>query len=88
MRKLAADVDAGGICSITQDQEGRFIFSYWEHYALNKRKKLLASPLKIVYQQGEQFQAIFAEEDKKTPLSRIGAVLATRNNENLFPFDQ
>ena len=84
MRKLAADVDAGGICSITQDQEGRFIFGYWEHYALNKRKKLLASPLKIVYQQGEQFQTIFAEENKKTPLSRIGAVLATRNNEIYF----
>ena len=84
MRKLAADVDTGGICSITQDQEGRFIFGYWEHYALNKRKKLLASPLKIVYQQGEQFQTIFAEEDKKTPLSRIGAVLATRNNEIYF----
>ncbi|MDE2733785.1 MAG: sigma 54-interacting transcriptional regulator, partial [Gemmatimonadota bacterium] len=84
MRKLAADVDAGGICSITQDQEGRFIFGYWEHYALNERKKLLASPLKIVYQQGEQFQTIFAEEDKKTPLSRIGAVIAMRNNEIYF----
>ncbi|MCY3665665.1 MAG: sigma 54-interacting transcriptional regulator, partial [Gemmatimonadetes bacterium] len=84
MRKLAADVDAGGICSITQDQEGRFIFGYWEHYALNKRKKLLASPLKIVYQQGEQRQTIFAEDDKKTPHSRIGRVLATRNNAIYF----
>ncbi|MDE2741820.1 MAG: sigma 54-interacting transcriptional regulator, partial [Gemmatimonadota bacterium] len=83
-RKLAADVDAGGICSITQDQEGRFIFGYWEHYALNKRKELLASPLKIVYQQGEQRQTIFAEDNKKTPLSRIGAVLTTRNNEIYF----
>ena len=83
-RKLAADVDAGGICSITQDQEGRFIFGYWERYALNKRRELLASPLKIVYQQGEQFQTIFAENDKKTPCSRIGTVLATRNNEIYF----
>ena len=82
--ELAADVDAGGISSITQDQEGRFIFGYWEHYAMNKRKKLLASPLKIAYQQGEQFQTIFAEDDKKTPFSRIGTVLATRNNEIYF----
>ena len=37
-----------------------------------------------MYQQGEQFQTIFAEKNKKTPLSRIGAVLATRNNEIYF----
>ncbi|MDE2808282.1 MAG: sigma 54-interacting transcriptional regulator, partial [Gemmatimonadota bacterium] len=82
--ELAADVDAGGICSITQDRQGRFIFGYWGHYALNKRKELLASPLQIVYQQGEQFQTIFAEDNKKTPHSRIGTVLATRNNEIYF----
>ena len=83
-KNIAADVDAGGISRITQDRQGRFIFGYWEHYTVSKRKKMLASPLQIVYQQGEQFQTIFTEDDKKTPHSRIGTVLATRNNEIYF----
>ena len=37
--KIAADVDAGGISSITQDREGRFIFGYWEHYTISQRKR-------------------------------------------------
>ena len=82
--KIATDVDAGGINSITQDREGRFIFGYWEHYTISQRKKLLASPLKIVYQQGEQFQTIFTEDEKKTPCSRIGTVIATCNDEIYF----
>ena len=82
--EIAADVDAGGISRITQDRQGRFIFGYWEHYAINQREKLLASPLQIVYQQGEQFQTIFTEDIKKTPCSRIGTVLVTRNDEIYF----
>ena len=81
---IAADVDAGGICRITQDRAGRFIFGYWQHYTISQRKKLLASPLKIVYQQGEQYQTIFVEDNKKTPFSRIGTVLATHNDEIYF----
>ena len=80
----AAGADAGGIGRITQDREGRFIFGYWEHYTISKVKKLFASPLKIAYQQGEQFQTIFTEDDKKTPHSRIGTVLATRNDAIYF----
>ena len=83
-KNIAADVDAGGISSITQDREGRFIFGYWEHYTISTRRELLASPLKIVYQQGEQFQTIFAEDNKKTSLSHIGTVIATRNGEIYF----
>ncbi len=83
-KKIAADSDAGGISSITQDREGRFIFGYWEHYTISTRREFLASPLKIVYQQDEQRQTIFAEDDKKTPLNRIGTVLATRNGEIYF----
>ena len=83
-KNIAADVDAGGISRITQDRQGRFIFGYWEHYTISKRKELLASPLKIVYQQDGQFQTIFTEDDKKTPLNRIGTVIATRNDAIYF----
>ena len=83
-RKIAADSDEGGVSSITQDGEGRFIFGYWEHYTLRDRKKLFTSPLKIVYQQGEQFQTIFTEDDKKTLRSRIDTVIATNNNAIYF----
>ena len=83
-KNIAVDSDAGGISSITQDRQGRFIFGYWEHYTISQREKLLASPLKIVYQQGEQCQTIFAEDDKKTHCNRIGTVLATRNGEIYF----
>ena len=62
-RKIAADSDEGGVSSITQDGEGRFIFGYWEHYTPRDRNKLFTGPLKIVYQQGEQFQTIFTEDD-------------------------
>ena len=83
-RKIAADSDEGGVSSITQDGEGRFIFGYWEHYTLRDRKKLFTSPLKIVYQQGEQFQTIFTEDNKKTLRSRIDTVIATNNNAIYF----
>ena len=81
---IAADVDAGGISRITQDRQGRFIVGYWEHYNIHQRKKLLASPLQIVYQQGESCQTIFAEDGEKTPGSRIGTVIATRNDAIYF----
>ena len=83
-RNIAADLDDGSISRITQDREGRFIFGYWEHYTISTREKLLASPLKIVYQQGEQFQPIFTEDVKKTPCSRIGTMVAMPNDEIYF----
>ena len=83
-KKIAVDLDEGGVSRITQDREGRFIFGYWENYTISERKKLLASSLKMVYQQGEQFQTIFIEDDKKTPFSRIGTVVVSRNNEIYF----
>ena len=83
-KKIAADVDAGGISSITQDRQGRFIFGCWEHCTINKRNKLLASPLKIVHQQDEQCQTIFTEtKNKKTPHNRIGTVLATPTTQSI-----
>ena len=83
-KKIAADLDAGGISSIKQDRAGRFILGYWKNYTISERKQLLASPLKIAYQQGEQFQTIFTEDDKKTPFGRIGTVIATPNNAIYF----
>ena len=83
-KNIAADLDEGGISSITQDRQGRFIFGYWEHYTITKREEFLASPLRIVYQQGEQCQTIFTEDDKKIPRSRIGTVIATSNDEIYF----
>ncbi len=82
---IATDIDAGGIGRITQDRQGRFLFGYWEHYTIRQgKRKFSASPLQIVYQQGESCQTIFAEEGEKIPLSRIGAVIATRNDEIYF----
>ena len=63
---IAAAIDAGGISRITQDRRGEFIFGYWEHYnILQGNKRFLASPLQIVYQQGESFQTIFVEDEEK-----------------------
>ena len=71
------------VSAIAQDREGQFLFGYWEndHTSISG---LYTSPLKIVYQQGKQLQTIFTEADKKTPYSRIGSVVATRNDEIYF----
>ena len=71
------------VSAIAQDREGQFLFGYWDndHTSISG---LHTSPLKIAYQRGEQFQTIFVEDDKKTPYSRIGRVIATRNNEIYF----
>ena len=82
-REPIACLRGKNVSAIAQDREGQFLFGYWE----NDHKPisgLYTSPLKIVYQQGEQFQTIFVEDDKKTPYSRIGRVIATRNNEIYF----
>ena len=71
------------VSAIAQDREGQFLFGYWENDP-GSIKGLYTSPLKIVYQRGEQFQTIFVEDDKKTSSSHIGTVIATRNNEIYF----
>ena len=40
--------------------------------------------MKITYQRGEQFQAIYENNEKKDPFSRIGAVIAGHNGELYF----
>ena len=82
-REPIAGLSGKSVSAIAQDREGQFLFGYWEN-GHESIERLYTSPLKIVYQRGEQFQTIFVEDDKKTPRSRIGTVIATRNNEIYF----
>ena len=82
-RDPIACLSGKNVSAIAQDREGQFLFGYWENDP-ESIKGLYTNPLKIVYQRGEQFQTIFVEDDKKTPYSRIGTVIATRNNEIYF----
>ena len=72
------------ISAITQDSQGRFIFGRWEKSNIISKKDLFASPLKLIYQQGEKFQAIFVKETDKGPFCRIGTVIAGHNGEVYF----
>ena len=72
------------ISTIAQDAQGNFLFGYWERGCIDKREALLASPLKLIYQQGKQFQTIFLEEKKENILDRIGTVIAGRAGEIYF----
>ena len=71
------------ICAIAQDSQGQFLFGHWGNRK-HKRRDLLVSPLKIIYQRGEQFQTIFTENENKDPYSRIGTVITGRNGEVYF----
>ena len=85
--EIDAGLDERSISTITQDVEDQFLFGYWEKSAYKnkfKKEKLLVSPLKIIYQRGEEFQTIFMEEEKKDVLDRIGTVIAGRNSEIYF----
>ena len=82
--KIAADWDERSISTITQDSQGQFLFGYWEKGSMSNREELLVSPLKIIYQQDDQFQSIFVESVGKNTLDRIGTVIAGRNSEVYF----
>ena len=82
-REPIAGLSGRSVSAIAQDREGQFLFGYWEN-GHKSIERLYTSPLKIVYQRGEQFQTIFVEDDKKRPHSRIGTVIATHNNEIYF----
>ena len=82
-REPIAGLNGKSVCAIAQDQEGQFLFGYWENDP-ESIGGLYTSPLKIVYRRGEQLQTIFVEAEKKIPYSRIGTVLATRNDEIYF----
>ena len=72
------------ISAITQDSQGQFIFGHWAKDSIRMRKDFFSSPLKLIYQRGEQFQTIFLDNKKKDPFSRIGAVIAGHNGELYF----
>ena len=78
-----ADLRGRNVSAIAQDREGRFLFGYWENSQASINR-LYTSPLKIVYQRGEQFQTVFEEHEKITQYGRIGTVIATRQNEIYF----
>ena len=82
-REPIACLRGKSVSAIAQDREGQFLFGYWDndHTSISG---LHTSPLKIAYQRGEQFQTIFVEDEKKIPCSRIGRMIATRNNEIYF----
>ena len=86
--KIAAVSGDRSISAITQDLQGQFLFGYWEKDTYKTeyiiKAELSVSPLKIIYQRGEQFQTIFVEEEKKDVLDRIGTVIAGRNSEIYF----
>ena len=78
------------VSAIAQDSQGQFLFGYWEKgNPTIKRKDFRVSPLRLIYQQGEQFQTIFVDhtdiEKKHFSLANsIGAVIFGRNDEVWF----
>ena len=81
--QIIAGLDDRSISAIAQDSEGQFLFGCWNNKT-KKKEELYVSPLKIIYQRGEQFQTIFVENKDKDPFSRIGTVIAGRNGEIYF----
>ena len=72
------------VCAIAQDSQGGFLFGHWENGSKKGKEDFFVSPLKIIYQQGEQFQTIFIDEERQDPFSRIGTVIVGRNREVYF----
>ena len=85
LQKMQTTAGSGerSISAIAQDSQGQFLLGHWE----NKKKEIrdfFVSPLRLIYQRGEQFQTIFFENEKKDPYSRIGTVITGRNGEFYF----
>ena len=79
-----AGLGESSVCAITQDSQGQFLFGCWEDSSEIRKEESYVSPLKLIYQQGEQFQTIIQENKRKDPCSRIGTVIAGRNGEVYF----
>ena len=80
-----AGLDENSVCAIAQDSQGQFIFGHWENGS-NKNREDLFSSLKLIYQQGEQFQTIFVEDKEQETYDRLGTVIFGRNDEVYFHF--
>ena len=81
--KTITGLEEKSVSAIAQDQKGQFLFGYWKN-STTEREDLFVSALKLIYQQGEQFQTIFVDNEKKDPFSRIGTVIAGHNGEVYF----
>ena len=82
-RQIIAGSGERSVSAIAQDSQGQFLLGHWE----NENKEIrdfFVSPLRLIYQRGEQFQTIFSENEKKDPYSRIGTVITGRNGEFYF----
>ena len=86
LKKIKTIAGLGERCvsAIAQDREGQFLFGCWESGPIEIKEELYVSPLKIIYQRGEEFQTIFEDNEKKNPFSRIGTVITGRNGEFYF----
>ncbi len=72
------------VCAIAQDPKGGFLFGHWENGPKKGKEDFFVSPLKLIYQRGEQFQTIFVDDERQDPFSRIGTVIAGSNSEVYF----
>ena len=82
--KMVESLDEKSISAIIQDSQGQFLFGHWENKNNKRTRALLASPQKLIYQQGEQFKTIFVEDKNKDHYSRIGTVIVGRDSEVYF----
>ena len=79
-----AGLEKKSISAIAQDQEGRFLFGYWQSGPSDERAGRKLCQLTIAYDLDGQLQTIFVQDEKEDPLSRIGAVITGRNCEVFF----
>ena len=84
IEKPNAGSGKSSICAIAQDSQGQMLLGHWENGIKQRRRDLLVSPLKLSYQQGEEFQTIFVEQEEKDPFSHIGTVMPGRSDEFYF----
>ena len=82
--KPIAGLEKKSISAIAQDQEGRFLFGYWQSGPSDERAGRKLCRLTIAYDLDGQLQTIFVQDEKEDPLSRIGAVITGRNREVFF----
>ena len=85
--QLTAGLGERSVSAIAQDSQGQFLFGYLEKGTPKNRGDIRTSPLKLVYQQGEQFQTIFVDHTHKNHFSlanSIGTVIVRRNDEVWF----
>ena len=82
-KQTIAGLGERSVSAIAQDSQGQFLFGHWENEKKIKRD-LRINPLRLIYQQGEEFQTIYFAKKKKDPFNHIGTVIVGRNGEVYF----